>query len=177
MRTIFCACCVWLLSLGAANGQSLELFGSAGLTTLDPGNSVAAGAGFSPHRLLTLVFSFDRTHTDTQTTRYPDGFSVERGGTLYLGAAELRVLPFGRARFGPYGLSGLAAGLSRPNVNQYFPNRVNNGAAVMFVGGGVHAPFGERFSVFADWRLMFGGEGREGVVAVAPLRAGVSWRL
>ena len=177
MRVIFSAWCVWLMSIGVANGQSLELFGSAGLTTLDPGNSVAAGAGFSPHRRLTLVFSFDRTHTDTQISQFPGGFAAERGGTLYLGAAELRVLPFGRDRVGPYGLSGLAAGLSRPNVNQYFPERVNHGAAVMFLGGGLHVPFGGRFTAFADWRLMFGGEGREGVVAVAPLRAGVSWRL
>jgi hypothetical protein len=177
VRVIVCAWCAWLLTTGVAGAQSLELFGSAGPTTVDAGQSFAVGAGFSPHPRLTLVFGFDHTHTDTKQKSFPDGFSIQRGGTLYLGAAELRVLPFGRARFGPYGLSGLAAGISRPNVNLYFPDRVTNRAMVVFLGGGVHAPLGEQFSLFADWRLMVGGEGREGIVAVAPLRAGASWRF
>jgi hypothetical protein len=143
---------------GVAKGQSLELFGSAGPTLTDPGNSVAVGAGFSPHSRLTLVFTFDRTHLESRTTTYPGGFSSSRGGTLYVGAAELRVVPFGRARFGPYGLAGLATGMSRPNVNDRFPDRVTNRVAAMFLGGGVQVPLGERFTVFGDGRMMFGGK-------------------
>ena len=176
MRAILCLLML-TLAPGMAHAQSLELFGSGGPTVYDAGHSVAAGAGFSPHRLLTLVFTFDRTHLASRTTRYPDGFSSFRGGTLYLGAAELRVLPFGRHRVGPYGLGGLFTGLSRPNVNATFPNRVTNHTSGMFFGGGLHAPVNERFSVFVDGRMMVGGEGSDGMVAVLPIRAGASWRF
>ena len=177
MRVSFVLLCLVLAVPGVAKGQSLELFGSAGPTIADEGNSFAVGAGFSPHRLLTLVFTFDRTHLNSRSS-YEDGvFSDFRGGTLYLGAAELRVLPFRRGRFGPYGLAGLATGVSHPNVTPIFPNRVTNFVAGVFMGGGVHAPVGERLSVFADFRMMLGGEGREGMVATAPLRAGASWRF
>jgi hypothetical protein len=169
--------CLMLATPGVAKAQSLELFGSAGPTIVDAGHSLAVGAGFSPHSRLTLVFTFDRTHLDS-TTSYDDGvISDFRGGTLYLGAAELRVFPFKRDRFGPYGLAGLATGRSRPNVTPIFPTRVTNFVAGVFMGGGVHAPVGERLSVFADFRMLLGGEGREGMVATAPLRAGMSWRF
>jgi hypothetical protein len=177
VRVIFGVWCLLLAAPGVAKGQSLELFGSAGPTISDAGHSVAAGAGFSPHRLLTLVFAFDRTHLESRTKYYPDGFSNFRGGTLYLGSAELRVVPFGRARIGPYGLGGFFTGVSRPNVNGTFRNRVTNFAAGMFIGGGIHIPVNERFTVFADGRMMVGGEGREGMVAVLPVRAGASWRF
>ena len=169
--------CLMLAAPGAATGQSLELFGSAGPTITDEGNSFAVGAGFSPHSRLTLVFTFDRTHLESRTTQYPDGFSSFRGGTLYLGAAELRVVPFGRSRLGPYGLAGLATGVSYPNVNDRFPNPVTNYVAAMFFGGGIHVPLGAQFTVFADARMTLGAEGREGMIGVAPLRAGVSWRF
>ncbi len=166
-----------LVSPAAAAGQSLELYGSAGPTVIEAGHSFAAGAGFSPHPRLTLVFSFDRTHLSTRTSRFPDGYSTFRGGTLYLGTAELRVAPFGRDRFGPYGVAGMAAGLSRPNVNDNFPDRVNNYAQTIVVGGGVQSPIGEHLIIFGDFRMMFGAEGREGIVAVAPLRGGAAWRF
>ena len=171
MRTIICLLCL-ILAPGVAKAQSLELFGSVGPTVSDAGNSVAAGAGFSPHRLLTLAFTFDRTHLESRTKYYPGGFSSFRGGTLYLGSGELRVLPFGRHRLGPYGLGGFFTGVSRPNGT-----RLTNFAAGMFLGGGIHVPVNERFALFADGRMMVGGEGREGMVAVLPIRAGASWRF
>ena len=176
MRIILCLLML-TVAPGMVRAQSLELFGSAGPTVHDVGHSVAAGAGFSPHRLLTLVFTVDRTHVESRTTRYPDGFSSFRGGTLYLGAAELRVAPFGRDRIRPYGLAGLAAGISRPNVNATFRDRVTNHVAGIFFGGGIHIPVTAQFSLFADGRLLVGGEGRDGMVAVLPIRAGASWRF
>ena len=177
VRIILCLLCVTFAAPGGAQAQSVELFASVGPTVSDTGHSVAVGAGFSPHRLLTLVFTFDRTHLESRTKVYPDGFSSFRGGTLYLGTGELRVVPFGRHRIGPYGLGGVFTGISRPNVNVTFPNRVTNFAAGMFIGGGIHIPVNERFTVFADGRMMVGGEGREGMVAVLPIRAGASWRF
>ena len=168
---------VMLASPGVANGQSVELFGSAGPTITDTGNSVAAGAGFSPTSRMTLVFNVERTHLSSRTTRDGDVVSSFRGGTLLLGTAELRVAPFRRGRFGPYGLAGFAAGVSRPNVNAVFPDRVSNQVRAMFFGGGIEVPLGERMTVFADARMMVGAEGTDGMVAVAPVRAGIAWRF
>jgi len=177
VRSLMCVVGLMLAAPDAATGQSLELFGSAGPTITDDGNSFAVGAGFSPHSRLTLVFSFERTHLESRTRQFPGGSSSFRGGTLYLGAAELRVVPFGRGRFGPYGLAGLATGVSYPNVNDRFPNPVTNHVAAMSLGGGIHAPIDERFTVFADVRMTVGAEGNDGMVGVAPARVGVSWRF
>jgi hypothetical protein len=161
----------------AVNGQSFALYGAAGPTITDPGNSVAVGVGFSPASRLTLVFNAERTHLSSRTTGHGALVSHFRGGTLLLGTAELRVAPFGRGRFGPFGVAGLAAGVSRPNVNNRFPNRITNRVRAMLLGGGVDLPVGERLSVFADVRMTVGADGNEGMVAVAPLRAGLSWRF
>ncbi len=162
---------------GVVTGQSLELYGAAGPTLVDPGNSFAAGAGFSPTSHITLVFNFERTRISTQTS-FEDGvFSAFRGGTLFLGTGEIRYAPFGVGRVGPYGLAGVAAGFSRPNVNDIFPDRVTNYVHAIILGGGVHVPLSERLTLFADVRMMVGAEGREGMVGVAPLRAGLGWRF
>ena len=166
-----------VVSPAVASGQSLELYGSAGPTITDTGNSFAAGAGFSPTSYLTMVFTFERTHLSTRTRRYDDVVSSFRGGTLFLGNAEVRYTPFRRNRVGPYALAGLATGVSRPNVNELFRNRVTNHVQAIFLGGGVHVPLGERMTVFADARMLVGAEGREGMVAVAPARVGLTWRF
>jgi Outer membrane protein beta-barrel domain len=167
----------FLLSPVAAAGQSLELYGSAGPTVSDDGHSFTAGAGFSPHSRLSLVFSYDQTYLSTQTDFFPGGYATFRGGRLYLGTAELRVMPFRRDRFGPYGVAGLAGGVSRPNVNDLFPNYASNSVLAMMVGGGVHAPVGEHLAIFGDYRMIVGAEGNDGMVGVAPLRLGAAWRF
>jgi hypothetical protein len=164
---------LWLILPGVASSQSLELFGSAGPTITDTGNSFAVGAGFSPTSRITLVFNFERTHLATQTSRDGDVVSTFRGGTLFLGTGEFRYAPFGRSRVRPYGLAGFAGGISRPNVNDRFQDRITNRVRAFFAGGGVDVPVGEQLSVFADVRMMLGAEGNDGMFGVAPLRAGV----
>lgn len=166
-----------LTAVSAANAQSLELRGSAGPTITDTGHSLSAGAGFSPTSRFTLGFNFERTHVSSRTSQRGGTFSSFRGGTLLLGSAEARLAPFGRDRLGPYGLAGFAAGVSRPNVNALFPTRVTNQVRVLFAGGGLQVPLNERLTLFGDARMMFGAEGVEGIVAVAPLRAGLAWRF
>lgn len=166
-----------VVSPNVANGQSFELYGSGGPTITDAGNSFAAGAGFSPTSRVAMVFNFERTHIASRTSRDRDVISNFRGGTLFLGTAEVRFAPFGRGRFGPYGLAGVAAGVSRPNVNDIFRTRVTNQVRAVSFGGGVHVPLSERISAFADARMLIGAEGNEGMVAVAPVRAGLAWRF
>jgi hypothetical protein len=151
--------------------------GSAGPTLVNSGYSLAGGFGFTPTRHLTVLFDLDRTHLSSELrSDGRGGVAGFRGGTLTLGSAQLQVTPFGRDRVGPYGLVGFAAGVSRPNVNEQFPNPVTNDVRAMFFGGGIHVPLKERVSLFADGRMMIGAEARE-LLAVAPIRVGVAWRF
>ena len=158
-----------------ASAQSFVVQGSAGSTLIDSGYSLAGGIGLSPTSHLTLLFDVERTHLSSRLSS--DGRGVVagfRGGTLTLGSAQLRVTPFRRDRVGPYGLVGFAAGVSRPNVNELFPDPVTNDVRAMFFGGGIHVPLKERVSLFADGRMMIGAEAGE-LLAVAPIRVGVAW--
>ena len=168
---------ILLISPRVATAQSLGLYGAAGPTITDPGNSFAAGVGLAPTSRIAILVNFERTHLSSRSTRDRDVFSNFRGGTLLLGTAELRFAPFGHSRIGPYGLAGFAAGVSRPNVNDIFPDRITNQVRGMFVGGGIAVPLGERVSIFADARMMVGAEGNDGIVGVAPVRAGLAWRF
>jgi hypothetical protein len=179
LRTIQVVMCGVLLIVfpRAARGQSFELYGSAGPTITDAGHSLAAGVGFSPSSRLTFLASVERTHLSSQTRRDGALTSHFRGGTYLLGSAELRFVPLGRNRVGPFAVAGVAAGVSRPNVNEIFPTPITNRAGAVFGGGGVLVPLGERLTAFADARMLIGAEGTEGIVAVAPVRVGVAWRF
>jgi hypothetical protein len=168
-----------LLVASAASGQSIVLHGSAGPNITDAGHSLAAGVGFCPTSRLTVLFSVERTHLDSRVTRDSQGrvVSAFRGGTITLGAAEVRVTLLPPERLSPYVLGGFGAGVSRPHLNETFPIRVTNQARVLFAGGGLQVPLGERITVFGDVRMVFGVEGTEGLVAYAPIRAGVAWRF
>ena len=160
-----------------ASGQSFVLQGSGGPTLLESGYSLAGGLGFSPGSRVTVLVDVERTHLSSQvTTDGRGGVSGFRGGTLTLVAAQLRVTPLGHDRVGPYGLAGFAAGVSRPNVTELFPDRVTNDVRAIFFGGGIHVPLNERIGLFADGRMMVGTEAGE-LLAVAPLRAGVALRF
>jgi predicted methyltransferase MtxX (methanogen marker protein 4) len=73
-------------------------------------------------------------------------------------------------------LAGYAAGVSRPNVNPMFPGRVTNDVRGVFGGAGIHVPLRPQLGLFADARLMLGEEANE-LLALAPVRVGVSWRF
>ena len=161
----------------AARGQSFELYGSAGPTITDAGLSLAGGVGVSLTSRLTLFANVERTHLWSQIRRETNSTSYFRGGTYLLGSAEVRFAPRGHGRVGPFAVAGFAAGASRPNVNEVFRTPVTNGARAVFGGGGLLVPLGQRLTVFADVRMLIGAEGSEGIVAVAPARAGVAWRF
>lgn len=160
-----------------ASGQSFVAQASAGPTLVDAGYSIAGGLGFSPTTRLSILFEVERTHLSSRlTSDGRGGLAGFRGGTMTLASAQLRVVPFGHARIGPYGLAGFAAGVSHPNVNEMFPDPVTNDVRAIFFGGGVHVPLKERFNVFADARMLLGAEAGE-LLAVAPIRAGIAWRF
>lgn len=171
---------VLLLTVSAtARAQTFDVHGSAGPTVTDAGYSVAAGVGFSPTSRLTFLVDVERTHLSTRVQADPRGsITTFRGGTVTLGAAALRVSLFGSDRSGPYALAGLAAGVSRPHVTPTFPSRITNDVRAPFFGGGFQVPLTDRLNLFADGRLMLvvGTEADE-LFAVAPVRAGLTWRF
>jgi hypothetical protein len=178
MRVIIGLMCLLVLAgPHPASGQPFVLQGSAGPTLVDTGHSVAAGVGLSPTSHVTILFNLERTHLSSRLQTDGRGsVSGFRGGTMTLGAGELRVALFGRDRVAPYGLAGFAAGVSRPNVNELFPERVTNDVRAVFFGGGINVPVTERIGIFVDGRMMIGEEAGE-LLAVAPIRAGIGWRF
>jgi hypothetical protein len=170
---------VLLLSPAVACGQDFMVHGAAGPTITDPGYSLAAGVGFSPTSHLTIVFSAERTHLSNQIRTEPEGFTSEfRGGTLTLAAGEVRFAIRDRHRVGPYAVTGVAAGVSRPNVTPTLPEQVTNGVFAPFFGGGILVPLGDRVAVFADARMMLAvGTEADEFTAVAPICGGIAWRF
>jgi opacity protein-like surface antigen len=165
-------------STNGADAQTLGVHAAGGPTLVDAGYSFAAGLNYAPTSRLALLFQYDHTHINSRTTGDGRGTVTNfRGGTLSLGSAELRVTPFRHDRIGPYGLAGVAVGISTPNVNAVFPTRVTNKAGGLALGGGMHVPFGDRIAAFADVRIIVGAEGDDGVLGVAPVRAGLLWRF
>jgi hypothetical protein len=162
-----------------AGAQSLMVQASAGPTVTDAGHSVAAGVGLSVNSRLTVLLGVERSHLSSRVTTDSRGNRVSafRGGTITFAAAEVRATLLRRERVSPFVLGGVGVGVSRPNVNETFPNAVTNHARVLFVGGGLHVPLGQQLSVFGDVRMVLGAEGNEGMVAYAPLRAGIVWRF
>ena len=136
------------------------------------------GLAFSPTSRLTFMVDIERTHLSSQSTRTPRVTSAFRGGTVTLAAPALRVSLLGGDRVGPYGIVGLAAGVSRPNVTDLFPGRVTNEVRAPFAGGGIQVPLRNRVTFFAEARMMLVvGKGADELFAVAPFRAGVAWRF
>ena len=180
MRLIPGVVTVLLLMFPAiARGQTWMVHGAAGPTVTDSGYSLAAGAGFSPTSRLTILFNAERTHLSSRFRTYPEGFtSAFRGGTLTLVTGEMRFAILGRHRVGPYVLTGVAAGVSRPNVTPIFPTPVTNQVLASFFGAGIRVPLGDKVAVFADARMMlaFGTDSDE-LIAVVPIRGGIAWHF
>jgi hypothetical protein len=115
----------------------------------------------------------ERTHVPTKIRSYEHGWSAERRGTVQFLSGELRYAFFSDKRFSPYVLGGFGRGVSRPNVNEYFPNRVERDIKVVYYGAGVRIPVGARIDAIVDAR--FTATDDEGIFM--PLRAGVAWRF
>jgi hypothetical protein len=162
-----------------SSAQTVALHGSAGPTMTDPGHSLAAGLEFSPASHLTFLVDFDQTHLQSRIETHERGVtSAFRGGTVTLVAPALRLSVLGNDRVGPYGLVGLAAGVSRPNVTDLFPNEVSHEVLAPFFGGGIQVPLRNHLAFFAEARMMLVvGKEADELFALAPFRAGVAWRF
>lgn len=151
---------------------AISIQGALG-TQLGPGgHGESIALGISPGRRLTMLVGAERLHTPTERS----ASGATRGGTSTLVTAELRIVPVPLAGASPYFVLGYGRGISRPNVNDVFPDPVRNTTGIAFVGGGVRADVAPHVSAFADVRLGLQAE-RDTVGLVVPIRGGVAWRF
>jgi hypothetical protein len=154
------------------------LEGAAGFQTYYDGTAQSVAFGFSPNRSLTVIVSGERSHVQDRVALYEDGYSAERGGTEQFVSGGVRYAFFARKRFAPYLVGGIGRGTSRPNVNDTFPDRKVRNIHVLFYGGGVRIPIGQRFDALVDARLMMAAEAKSDYFGVRmPVRAGIAWRF
>jgi hypothetical protein len=124
-----------------------------------------------------LHVNVERIHAPLQSTRYPNGYSFTRGGTMTFASGELRVSPLPKARVSPFAMAGVGGGISRPNVNAEFPEAVRNELRVVYLGGGARIPLRRGFSLLGDARAMLALEGYDSVLGIWSVRGGVAWRF
>jgi hypothetical protein len=155
---------------------SVSIRAAAGPTIVDRGHNVSAAVGFSPVSRVTLFVEVQRTQLSSRFTSSEQGSSAFRGGTMTAVSGEARVGLFPATRVTPYVLVGAGVGVSRPTVNDLFPDRVTNNARFVSFGGGVHVPLHGRLSLFGDLRMLIGVEAGD-LLAIVPVRVGIGWRF
>jgi hypothetical protein len=161
---------------GAGTGLSVQ--GAVGTLIKGGGNGQSLSLVFSPGERIEFLVSAERMHLPTEVNRYENGFGVSRGGTTAFISGEVRFLPFTFNRVSPYVLGGAGRGTARPNVNDFFPDRVTHDATVLFAGGGVRVPVTGHLSAFADMRCVLQLDTSEtGVFGFLPVRGGLAWRF
>jgi hypothetical protein len=184
MRRVWILAVVMLMAagLGRADAQ-VSVQAGGGPTLIDTGYDLSAEVGVSPASRITFLGGIERTHLASQIEfgAAPGGRQVVtssfRGGTMTAATGTLRVSLFPSGRPTPYALAGFGIGQSRPTVNERYPDAVTNDARFLMVGAGMNLPLREHLSLFGDARMLFGAEGTEGILAIVPIRAGISWRF
>jgi hypothetical protein len=163
---------------GGAGERRFSVEGAGGVQLAYVGATVSAAFGFAPTRNLTLLLAVERSHIRDKFEQYPDGYSLERGGTETFVSGELRYAFLVDRRVSPYVLGGTGRGRSKPNVNDMFPTPNERTIQVVYYGGGVRIPLGTEVDAFVDGRFMMQVEGRSDYFGVRfPVRGGVAWRF
>lgn len=158
--------------------RRLSLEAAAGLQISYVGSTLSGAFGFAPTRNLTMLVSVERSHVRDEIDQFDDGYGFERGGTETFVSAELRYAFLARRRVSPYVLGGAGRGISRPTVNEFFPDANERNIQVIYYGAGVRMPLGPRVDAFVDARVIMALEARSDYFGVRlPVRGGLAWRF
>jgi hypothetical protein len=149
----------------------------AGGPLISSGSVVSAAFGFSPTSRLRLLLNVERDRLPFESKNIDGGTSITRGGTLTFASGEVRVLILSATRVSPFAMVGAGAGAWRATVNETFPDPLEDDLRVFYFGGGVRIPLRRGFSLWGDVRGSLALTGDDGVTAVWPVRAGLSWRF
>ena len=114
----------------------------------------------------------------TDVTFFEDGYSATRGATTRFVSGEFRYVPVTYKRVSPYVIAVVGLGVSRPNVNEFFPDRVKHKVTLRGPGFGGSVLLTEHLSAFADMRFMFQSRsGEPDAGGFGPVRGGLAWRF
>lgn len=161
-----------------AQEPRMSIEAAAGLQVYYRGDAQSVAFGFAPTRHLTLLISVERSHVRDEIDVYDDGYGFERGGTEQFVSGELRYAFLTDKRVSPYVVGGMGRGVSRPNVNEFFPERNDRNISVLYYGAGVRIPIRPRIDAFVDGRFTMAVEAKSDYFGVRyPVRAGLSWRF
>lgn len=158
--------------------RRLSLEGAGGVQISYRGSLQSAAFGFAPTRSLTILMSVERSYVRDEIDQYENGYDFERGGTELFVTGGVRYAFLASKRVSPYVSGGMGRGISRPNVNEFFPDKKERNIHVIFYGGGVRIPVRPWLDAFVDARIIMEVEARSDFFAVRlPVRAGVAWRF
>jgi hypothetical protein len=163
---------------GQDTGVGVSVQGAAGTHLNAGGDTQSIGLGISFGKRFAVGLNAERSHVPTDVTFFPDGYSATRGGSTRLVSGEFRYFPITYKRVSPYVLVTFGRGVSRPNVNRYFPDRVTHDVTLQGPGFGARVRVTEHLSAFADIRFLFQSRrGEPDAGGFAPVRAGLAWRF
>ena len=158
--------------------RRLSLEGAAGLQVSYRGSMQSVAFGFAPTRSITLLVSAERSYVQDEIDIYENGYDFERGAKEQFVSAELRYAFLLTKRVSPYVLAGAGRGISRANVNEFFPEKNDRDIHLFYTGAGGRIPLRPRLDAFVDVRFIMELEAKSDFFAVRfPVRAGIAWRF
>ena len=158
--------------------RRLSVEAAAGPQVAYVGSTVSAAFGFAPARNLTLLVSVERSHVRDKIEQFDDGYAFERGGWEMFVSGELRYAFLADRRVSPYVSGGAGRGISRPSVNEFFPDPNERNIHVIYYGAAARVPLGPRLDAFADARFIQAHEAKSDYFGVRfPVRGGITWRF
>jgi len=166
------------VAAGQGTGMSVSVQGAVGTNLGDGGDSEAVSVVVLFRERFGFVINAERSHIPTDVTFFENGYSASRGGTVTSVSGDFRYVPVTYKGVSPHVTVGFGLGVSRPNVNEFFPNRIEHNVILQFFGGGVSVRMTEHVSAFADFRVVAlhrRGEPDAGIFG--PIRGGLAWRF
>jgi hypothetical protein len=166
------------VAAGQGTGISVSVQGAFGSHIGDGGDAQSLSLGVMFGERFGVVVNAERSHVPTEVTFFEGGYSASRGATTRFISGEFRYVPVTYQRISPYVIAGVGVGVSWPNVNEFFPDRVKHTVMLQFPGGGVSVRVTRHLSAFADVRFMFQSRrGEPDAGGFGPVRGGLAWRF
>jgi hypothetical protein len=166
------------VAVGQGTGIKVSIQGGIGSHLGDGGDSQSLSLGVSFGERFGVVVNAERSHVPSDVTYFEDGYAATRGATTRFISGEFRYVPVTFKGISPYVIAGIGRGVSRPNVNQFFPNRVTHTVMLQFPGFGARVRMTDHLSAFADIRFMFQSRsGEPDAGGFGPIRGGLAWQF
>jgi hypothetical protein len=166
------------VAAGQGTGIGVSVQGAIGSHIGDGGDAQSLSLGVWFGERFGVVVNAERSYVSTEVTFFEGGYSASRGATTRFISGEFHYLPVTYKRISPYVIAGIGRGVSRPNVNEFFPDRVTHTVTLQFPGFGVRVLVTKHLSAFADMRFMFQSRrGEPDAGGFGPVRGGLAWRF